>query len=71
MSGMYTGIWTPWNEEWFRTRLRDIANGTAAPMNTRKWRSALGQYRPCAKLVEATNARSAGVLDQYLAAGLD
>ena len=64
---MYTSIWTPWNEEWFRTRLRDIRNGTGTPMNTRKWRSALGQYRPCAKLVEDMNTRCEEVLDRYIA----
>ncbi|KAI0688825.1 hypothetical protein C8Q76DRAFT_573051, partial [Earliella scabrosa] len=38
-SGMFTGMWTPWNEEWFKTRLRDIQNGRAAPLNVREWKS--------------------------------
>ncbi|KAI0716824.1 hypothetical protein C8Q76DRAFT_570390, partial [Earliella scabrosa] len=38
-SGMYTGIWTPWNEEWFQTRSRDIRAGRAVPLNVRQWKS--------------------------------
>ncbi|RDX40117.1 hypothetical protein OH76DRAFT_1305915, partial [Lentinus brumalis] len=38
-SGMYTGIWNPWNEDWFQKRLSGIRNGTAQPMNASSWRS--------------------------------
>ena len=65
---MYTGLWTPWNEQWFQSRLADIQSGKAWPMNVRKWKSALGQYRPCAKLVEAANIASEKILDAYLVA---
>ncbi|KAI0730680.1 hypothetical protein C8Q76DRAFT_596714, partial [Earliella scabrosa] len=66
LSGMYTGIWTPGNEEWFKKRLADIRSGTAYPMNVRRWKSALGQYRPCAKVAEAANVQAADALDDYL-----
>ncbi|TFK77648.1 hypothetical protein K466DRAFT_439619, partial [Polyporus arcularius HHB13444] len=38
-SGMYTGIWNPWNEDWFQKRLSGIRDGTAQPMNASSWRS--------------------------------
>ena len=63
---MYTGIWTPWNEEWFQTRMRDIFNGTARPMNVREWKSALRQFNGCAKLADAMDKCSAAVFeDRY------
>lgn len=42
---MYTGIWNPWNEDWFQKRLSGIRNGTAQPMNASSWRSALRMFQ--------------------------
>ena len=63
---MHTGIWTPWNEEWFKQRQAEIRRGEASPRNVRKWRSALGQYRPCAKLIEVVNEASEDIVDKQL-----
>ena len=63
---MFTGIWTPKNEHWFQTRLQEIRRGEAGPMNVRRWRSAIAQYRPCGRLADIVDAHSRQVLEQHL-----
>ncbi|KAI0735669.1 hypothetical protein C8Q76DRAFT_611425 [Earliella scabrosa] len=65
-SGMYTGIWTPKNEHWFCKRLGDIEAGNASPMNARKWRSAVGQYRQCGRLADTIDVASQDIIAEYL-----
>ncbi|KAI0739288.1 hypothetical protein C8Q80DRAFT_1112641 [Daedaleopsis nitida] len=66
ISGMYTGIWNPKNEDWFQERLKDICDRCAVPLNSREWRSTLGQYRACGKLAKAADAASITVFDSHL-----
>ena len=35
-------------------------------LNVRQWKSALGQYRPCARLVEGMNKKSSSIVDRFL-----
>ncbi|KAI0693672.1 hypothetical protein C8T65DRAFT_543504, partial [Cerioporus squamosus] len=40
-SGFNTGIWNPWNKDWFQRHLQSIRDGNAMPKNADKWRSGL------------------------------
>ena len=60
---MYTGLWTPKNEEWFLHRLQDMKDGRVSPMNVQRWRSSLGQHRKCAKLADVVDELSTLHLD--------
>ncbi|KAI0694803.1 hypothetical protein C8Q76DRAFT_567140, partial [Earliella scabrosa] len=43
-SGMNNGIWSAWNEEWFRRRQREIKSGRCTLNNGKKWRSVLSGH---------------------------
>ncbi|KAI0716950.1 hypothetical protein C8Q76DRAFT_795191 [Earliella scabrosa] len=44
-SGMNNGIWSAWDEEWFRSRQKEIRSGWGTLNNGKKWRSVLGGHR--------------------------
>ena len=44
-SGTYTGVWTPWQEDWFSLRLEKIRNGTERPRTAKEWKKILTMWR--------------------------
>ncbi|RDX43177.1 hypothetical protein OH76DRAFT_1302291, partial [Lentinus brumalis] len=57
-SGMYTGVWMPCNEDWFSTRLAEICQGKATPMNYKTWKNRLKLHSETRKLEQAMQESS-------------
>lgn len=60
---MWIGHWTPWCEDWFQTRLKEIRDGKAELMNATAWRKTLSHYlKKSGKMVKA----NASISERYL-----
>ncbi|RPD55522.1 hypothetical protein L227DRAFT_509950 [Lentinus tigrinus ALCF2SS1-6] len=68
-SGFNTGIWNPWNEDWFQRRLLDIQEGKKMPQNADKWRSGLRLFKDMGKLADLVEKASARIMDKHLTHG--
>lgn len=55
--GWYTGIWSPWDEQWFRCRLEAIRAGSG-PMNGVEWRKELRKHKRGRKLTAIVEQKS-------------
>ncbi|KAM5534177.1 hypothetical protein V8D89_012197 [Ganoderma adspersum] len=56
--GAYSGIWTPFQEQWFQRRLRDIHDSKAGPRNASKWKNSLKMERKAGALADVVDQAS-------------
>lgn len=56
--GTYSGIWTPFQEQWFQRRLKDIYSGKAVPRNSTKRKSALKMNKKVGALADIVEQAS-------------
>ncbi|KAM5534236.1 hypothetical protein V8D89_012143 [Ganoderma adspersum] len=63
--GWYTGIWSPWDEQWFRRRLEAIRAGSG-PMNGVEWREELRKHKKARKLTAIVEQKSWDFMCKHL-----
>ena len=54
----YTGIWTSWQENWFRSRLSAIAAGKERPLNASEWKDKLKGFKKAGDLAQRVEKAS-------------
>ena len=57
-AGGYTGIWTPWQEHWFRERLTGIRAGREGPLNATQWKDKLRGFKKAGHLADRVDKAS-------------
>ena len=50
--GGYSGIWTPFQEQWFQRRLKGIYDGNVLPRNAKEWKVALKTEKKAGALAD-------------------
>ena len=63
---MYTGFWTPWNEHWFNTHRKAIAEGKRGTRNSQEWKKQLQQFNDANKIGDALVRASEYFVDKYV-----
>lgn len=56
--GAYSGIWTPFQEQWFQRRLKDIYDSKAVPRNASEWKNSLKMERKAGALADVVDQAS-------------
>lgn len=56
--GPYSGIWTPFHEQWFQRRLKNIYDGKALPQNAGEWKDTLRMHKRASVLADIVDQAS-------------
>ena len=65
-SGMYTGFWTPWNEQWFNTHRKAITEGKQGTHNSQEWKKQLQQFDDANKVGRYLLKASENFVDNFI-----
>ena len=64
-SGMFNGIWTPYQEHWFIERQEKISKAEAGPRNGAEWRNSLRGWKQPSIILSHLTAASDVFIDAY------